>query len=207
MNNYFQTQKIHWYRFSPKDIYFKSNHTTKKLMPEENILSYGTKEDRDIYINKLTGGKKHSQQSWNGNTHSYYGKENHRAVHVHLKDMKNEFPVASVDFLDYTNKVGKRRKSHLSNFNLMCEINSYHRPFQYVECPKTKQWIRKYESKTPLGDLEGYEWSIGGQGQGWSMNHADHIEYGDINQAICNFLVEMVIPFKDGKLDNLKLCA
>ena len=57
MKNYFENQKIHWNAFAPKDIVFKSNNLTKKLLPAENLLSYTTKGDRDRKMCKKTGGK------------------------------------------------------------------------------------------------------------------------------------------------------
>ena len=57
MNNYFETQNVHWHNFSPENIIFKSNNITKKLMPEANILSYSTKSDRDDQMAKKTGAK------------------------------------------------------------------------------------------------------------------------------------------------------
>ena len=204
MMNYFTNQKIRWNRFSPKDIIFKSNHTSKSLLPEENVLSYSTKGNRDTLINKKTGGKIHSQTNYNGQVHTWYGMENHRAVHVHLRNLKEKYPTASLEFIDYTNN-GKKR-SLRTNLNVLCDIGSLHQNIEWVRCPKTGDYNKVYKGKA-LPDMEGYEWSMGGQGQGCFMNHKDWIELGDINQAICNFLAEMVIPFKEGKLDNLKLCA
>ena len=57
MQNYFNTQNIHWHNFSPENILFKSNHITIKLMPKENILSYSTKRDRDDQMAIKTGAK------------------------------------------------------------------------------------------------------------------------------------------------------
>ena len=48
MENYFETQRIHWHNFAPENIIFKSNNITKKLMPQENVMSYTTsKGNRD----------------------------------------------------------------------------------------------------------------------------------------------------------------
>ena len=55
--NYFSTQPINWGLWSPEDIIFKSNQTIKKLMPSENILSYKSKNDRDVQMCKRTGGQ------------------------------------------------------------------------------------------------------------------------------------------------------
>ena len=57
MKNYFTDVKvehkgighypIRWNRWSPDSIIFKSNRLVKKVMPEDNILSYKSKCDRD----------------------------------------------------------------------------------------------------------------------------------------------------------------
>ena len=39
---------IRWNRWSPDSIIFKSNRLVKKVMPEDNILSYKSKSDRNI---------------------------------------------------------------------------------------------------------------------------------------------------------------
>ena len=96
MNNYFETQTIHWHNFSPENIIFKSNNITKKLMPEENVMSYSTKTDRDALMAKKTG-EKLVTNNWG---HSYYKGINHVAVHVRLTDVKKDFVCANVDFID-----------------------------------------------------------------------------------------------------------
>ena len=62
--NYFKNAKVNWNTWSPEDIIFKSNNVIKKLMPQENVLSYKSKGDRDAQMCKKMNGKLHTS-SWN----------------------------------------------------------------------------------------------------------------------------------------------
>ena len=48
---------IRWNRWSPDSIIFKSNRLVKKIMPENNILSYKSKGDRNQKSCKKLGCK------------------------------------------------------------------------------------------------------------------------------------------------------
>tara|TARA_Y100000361_G_scaffold91274_1_gene81321 strand:+ start:1170 stop:1763 length:594 start_codon:yes stop_codon:yes gene_type:complete len=197
MINYFTSQKINWYRFSPKDIIFKSNSTIKKLMPEENILSYTSKGDRDTKTCKLTGGK----ATTSSGGYTWYSRENYKAVHVHLEDLTKEYPQAKVQFIDYTNRANKLHKYHI--IDTLSEIRSMHYDYDYDST--TRNYTRTRIKN--LSDQDGYEFTIGGQGQGVHQNLREWMEMGTINQSIINFLAEMVIPLKQGTLNNFKICA
>jgi len=186
--NYFSTQPINWGLWSPEDIIFKSNQTIKKLMPQENILSYKSKNDRDTQMCKLTGG----QQFGN----SYYNNNKYKAVHVHLRDVKSDFPNANIDFvycLERTNSVGHT----LSGINALMYLNSYHR------CWEWKRDQNGDYQKFTLGGIadvdEGYRFSYGGQGESCPLNYKEFSEMLEITEAIRRFLVEILIPYKNGE--------
>jgi len=96
MRNYFETQRVNWKTWNPNQIIFKSNRLIKKLMPEDNILSWTSKGDRDTKMCQRTGGK---AIVGHGN-HTYYSREKYKGVMVQLKDMNSDFPSANIDFID-----------------------------------------------------------------------------------------------------------
>jgi hypothetical protein len=145
---------------------------------------------------KKTGGKVH-QYAYNSGTQYHYGAENYRSVHVQLEDLTRDYPQAKIQFIDNTNLPCKPHRFHA--VDTLCEIRSMHYNHQYNY--STQNYTK---TKIKCSDLEGYEFTIGGQGQGVHQNHRDWIEMGDINQAIINFILEMVIPLKQ---NDLKLCA
>ena len=154
MKNYFETQRINWKTWSPNQIIFKSNRLIKKLMPEENVLSWTSKGDRNHKMCQLTKGK--VQTGYQGKT--YYSSENFKGVMVQLKDMNNEFPSANIDFIDYTHRkdsVG----NNVGRLDVLVYLNSYHAPWEYVRCPKTGSYVRKQlPNVAPLE--EGYRLSL-----------------------------------------------
>ena len=189
--NYFSTQPINWGLWTPQDIIFKSNQTIKKLMPSENILSYKSKNDRDTQMCKRTGGQ-HISNSYR----SYYNNDKYKAVHVHLRDVKSEFPNANIDFvycLERTNSVGHA----LSGINALMYLNSYHRQWQW------KQDQNGNYTKVTLNGVadvdEGYRFSYGGQGEGCPFNYKEFTEMLEITEAIRRFLVDVLIPYKNGE--------
>ena len=72
MKNYFETQRVNWRTWNPSQIIFKSNQLIKKLMPEDNILSWTSKGDRDRKMCELTGCKATSHTSYNGKPYNLY---------------------------------------------------------------------------------------------------------------------------------------
>ena len=197
MNNYFETQRVDWKTWSPDQIIFKSNRLVKKLMPEENILSWTSKGDRDTKMCQRTGCKA-TNHSYNGQPYTYYTKENYKGVMVQLKDVKSEFPSANIDFIDWTNRensVGNK----VGTLDVLVYLNSFHAPWEYVRCPQTNNWTRKQNGNVaPLE--EGYRMCYGGQGDANSLSFQEFQELIQITEAIKNFLVEVLIPAKNGEL-------
>tara|TARA_R110000824_G_scaffold172973_2_gene350961 strand:- start:235 stop:843 length:609 start_codon:yes stop_codon:yes gene_type:complete len=198
MNNYFTTQRVHWYNFSPNDIVFKSNNITKKLMPEENLLSYRTKTDRDTLSAKKSGATV-GKNNW-GN--AKWLNNNHRAVHVKLTNVKEEYVTADIDFVDVS-----ARKDSLgglwSMINVLVYINSFHNKHVYQQV--RGNWQRVKTNPVPLPDEEGYRISYGGQGEGMPMEYRDLIEIADITEAIRKFLIDRVLALKRGELSKKAL--
>ena len=195
MRNYFETQRVNWKTWNPSQIIFKSNQLVKKLMPEENILSWTSKGDRDSKMCKLTGGK--ANVGYQGMT--WHGRENYKGVMVQLKDVKSDFPSANIDFIDCTHRkdsVG----NNIGSLDVLVYLNSYHAPWEYVRCPQTNNWIRKQNSNVaPLE--EGYRICYGGQGDTNSMRFDEFQELIQITEAVKNFLVNVLVPAKNGEFD------
>ena len=158
MNNYFNNAQINWNTWTPQDIFFKSNNIVKQLMPQENVLSYKSKSDRDVQMCKLTNGKAYHSNYHNA---THYGCENYRAVHVWLKDVKSEYPTANVDFIDYRN-----RKDSVGNakacIDALIYIQSFHQPWEWKRNQNGNYTRVRNGNSTPLE--EGYRICYGGQG-------------------------------------------
>ena len=91
MKNYFETQRVNWRNFSPKNIIFKSNRLVKKLLPSENVLSWTSKSHRNQEMCKKTGCKATQTNQFGGQPYTYYTKENYKGVMVQLRDLKSGF--------------------------------------------------------------------------------------------------------------------
>ena len=195
MNNYFTTQKVHWLNFSPENIIFKSNNITKKLMPEENLLSYSTKGERDAQMAKKSGAtigtNKWGNHRWLNN--------NHCAVHVKLTNVKEEYVTADIDFFDLSERIDSLG-GYWSGITSLVYINSFHDKHEYQQIGGN--WQRVKVNPVSLPDEEGYRISYGGQGEGMPMEYRDFLEVIDITEAIRKFLIDMVLPLKRGKLEN-----
>ena len=196
--NYFTNTNVRWKTWSPKNVIFKSNALVKKVLPSEHILSWKSKGDRDQKMCKKTGCKATQTNQFGGQPYTYYTKENYKGIMVQLKDVKSDFPSANIDFIDWTDRqdsVGNK-KGHL---DILIYLNSFHQPWEYVKCPQTGNWVRKSTGKTaPL--REGYRRSYGGQGDAHAMDFDEFHELVQITEMIRDFLVEVVIPTKNGKL-------
>lgn len=189
--NYFSKQPINWGLWTPQDIIFKSNQTIKKLMPQENVLSYKSKNDRDVQMCKLTGG-----QHIRNYHRSYHNNDKYKAVHVHLRDIKSDFPNANIDFvycLERKNSVGHT----LSGINSLMYLNSYHRQWQWKQ-DQNGNYKQVFHGDTTDVD-EGYRFSYGGQGESCPLNYKEFSEMLEITEAIRRFLVEVLIPYKNGE--------
>ena len=203
MKNYFETQRVNWRNFSPKNIIFKSNRLVKKLLPSENVLSWTSKSHRNQEMCKKTGCKAVQTNQYNGQPFTYYTKENYKGVMVQLRDLKSDYPCANIDFVDYTDRqdsVG----NNIANLDLLMYINSFHCPWQYVRCPQTNNWTRQQNGNIAPVD-EGYRISVGGQGDSNPMLFEDFQEILEISNSIKNFLVDCIVPAKNGEYDYSEL--
>ena len=193
MRNYFETQRINWVKYNPTNIIFKSNNLVKKLLPQENALSYKSKTDRDNQMCKNMGGTKYS----NGNN-TWYSQDTYKSVHVHLKNLKSEFPTADLEFIDRTHRIDSAGE-HIPSVNALVYITSFHRGGDWVKCPNTGNYS-KVSKPNVCGVDEGYYIAYGGQGEDNGMKFHEFRELLDISEAVKNFLVEVVVPFKNGTL-------
>ena len=173
MNNYFATQKIHWFNFSPDDIYFKRNILVKKANAhnEVNIISYNSKGAfKDTYD---------------------------KGVFIHLKDIKSEFPTAHINVLN-KQKIVNGYGQWIDNLHY---LNSRHYQFEWVKDPHSQYgWMTKKVNQTPLPDAQGYGFELGGTAiMGVPAEMQEQI---DILHAIHNFFLNRVLPAKRGTLAN-----
>ena len=196
--NHFTNANVRWKTWSPENVIFKSNQLVKKVLPSEHILSWKSKGDRDRKMCEKTGCKNVSH-----NGYPYYSKENYKGIMVQLKDVKDDFPSANIDFIDFTERkdsVGNP-KGHL---DILVYLNSFHQPWEYVKCPQTGNWVRKNTGKTaPL--REGYRMSYGGQGDANAMDFDEFHEMIQITEMIRDFITDVLIPTKAGELINEEL--
>lgn len=195
MKNYFETQRVNWRTWNPSQIIFKSNQLVKKLLPQENILSWTSKGDRNHKMCELTGGQ--AQKGYQGR--SYYGSENLKGIMVQLKDIKSDFPSANIDFIDYTSRkdsVG----NNLGRLDVLVYLNSCHNSWTYQHDPATNQYNKVSNGNaTPLE--EGYRMCYGGQGDSNSMSFQEFQELIQITESVKNFLVEVIVPYQNGHFD------
>jgi len=211
MKNYFTDVKIEhtglghfpirWNRWSPDSIIFKSNRLVKKVMPEDNILSYKSKCDRDIKACEKLDCTIISQSNHNGTSHTYRSQDKYGAVHVQLKNTNDEFVGANVDFVDMRAEMNVDScGNQLGRIDILTYINSMHNPRSHHYCQKTQQWVKDPNAKhAPLE--EGYRMAYGGQGEGNMLSMNDWDEYLDICKAIKMFLCEVIVPAKKGEFD------
>jgi len=195
---FFAQSKVNWNRFRPTDIVFKSNAMVKKIVPTENILSYSTKQDRDLEMAQRSGGKEEQRKHWNGQVFTYYSRDKYRAIHVKLKDLKSPHPSADLEFVDFTPKqdsVG----NVFNHITALVYINSFHQRAQWVQGSNGQYTTQKIGKVSQLD--EGYRVAYGGQGDSNYMGFDELEEIAQIARAVKNFLVEVVVPFKEGTLD------
>ena len=189
MKNYFETSHVNWSNFSPKDIIFKSNKITKALLPEENTMSWSSKQQRNHQVAKSSGG----QAKRMGNN-TYYTNDGLLGVFVQLTDLNAPFPNANIDFLDYrpkTNSVGHK----LTRMDILMYIRSNHAHWQWKQ-DATGNYVRDYDPNTaPLE--EGYGIAYGGQGEDNAMSFELFSEILQIANAVKSFLMDRVVPFKN----------
>jgi len=198
MKNYFENQRVHWHQFSPQDIMFKSNATTKKLLPEENVLSWKTKDGRHSAMAQKTGATPHNNTNWNNKTYTYYPRDSYKGIFVQLTNIKQEFVCANLDFINYKPKKNSLG-GHVAGLDALVYINSFHNTHEWKK-DANGNWSNVKTSTKSLPDHEGYRIDYGGQGDSNYLTHQEWAEIGDISQAVVNFLVERVLPLKNGAL-------
>lgn len=195
--NYFTNANVRWKTWSPENVIFKSNQLVKKVLPSEHILSWKSKGDRDQKMCKRTGCRA-SKHNYNGIQSVYYTKENYKGIMVQLKDVKDDFPSANIDFIDWTERkdsVGNVK----GNLDVLVYLNSFHSNFQWDKCPTTGNWVKTSIGKTaPL--REGYRMCYGGQGDANSLDFDEFHELVQITEMIRDFLVDVIVPAKNGEL-------
>lgn len=201
--NYFNHKRVNWNTWTPQDIVFKSNQLIKKVAPSENILSWSSKGDRDRKMCERTKGKLITSKNWQGQSITYHGGENYKGVMVQMKDAKSDFPSFNIDFIDQTERldsVGNRK----SNLDVLVYLNSFHHYWEWDHCPNTGNWIKVNKGSTaPI--KEGYRMCYGGQGDANAMDFDEFHEVVSITEALRDFLVEVIIPTKNG--EDLDLVA
>lgn len=190
--NYFTNTNVRWKTWSPENVIFKSNQLVKKVLPSEHILSWKSKGDRDQKMCERTGCKQVNA------LYTYYTRENYKGVMVQLKDVKDDFPSANIDFIDWTERkdsVGNLK----GNLDVLVYLNSFHSNFTWDKCPQTGNWVKKSTGKTaPL--REGYRMCYGGQGDANAMDFDEFHEMIQITEMIRDFLVDVIVPTKNGEL-------
>ncbi len=142
MRNYFETQRINWVKYNPTNIIFKNNNLVKKLVPQENTLSYKSKTNRDEQMCKNMGGK-----PIQGSTgHTWYSQDIYQSVHVHLQNLKSEFPTADLEFIDRTPRTDSAGE-HIPVVNALVYITSLHRRWDWVRDPITGDYSKVSKPK------------------------------------------------------------
>jgi hypothetical protein len=196
--NYFTNTNIRWKTWSPENVIFKSNQLVKKVLPSEHILSWKSKGDRDQKMCEKTGCKAIQNSPYGGQPHTYYTRDNYKGIMVQLKDVKDDFPSANIDFIDCTERkdsVGNLK----GNLDVLVYLNSFHSNFTWDKCPQTGNWVKTSTGKTaPL--REGYRMCYGGQGDANAMDFDEFHEMIQITEMIRDFLVDVVVPAKNGEL-------
>ena len=202
MKNYFENQRVNWHQFSPKDIIFKSNAITKKLLPEENVMSWKTKDNRHCELAKKTGATPHTNTNWQGSAYQWYSRDSYKAVFVQLTKVKQEFVCANLDFVNYLEKKDSQGNK-LGTLDALVYINSWHYRHEWKKDAQGN-WVQSPLSKTPLLDDEGYRIAYGGQGDSNYLTHREFLEIIDISEAVRNFLIDEVLPLKRGVVKKVE---
>lgn len=195
---FFAQSKVNWNRFRPTDLVFKSNAMVKKIVPSENILSYSTKQDRDLEMAQRSGGAEEQRKHWNGQVFTYYSRDKYRAIHVKFKDLKSPFPSADLEFVDFTPKQDSVGNT-FSHIMALVYINSFHQRMVWTKGTNGTYTTTRTGKVASLD--EGYRVAYGGQGDSNYMGCDDLEEIAQISRAVKNFLVEVVVPFREGTLD------
>tara|TARA_A100001037_G_C14947915_1_gene543632 strand:+ start:30 stop:593 length:564 start_codon:yes stop_codon:yes gene_type:complete len=178
--NYWLTKRIHWYDYTPQDIFVKSNPTTKQLEGEIQTCSYKTK------------------QGFYETLEETQGKGCGTGVCVKLTQLKDDYPCAEIDFLKYN--IDKRFASgdfRWTSPNAICYIHSHHVDRQYIKDPQ-QGWILQKTRKV-VGDEEGYQVAFSANQSQFGGDRRECQEMMDISFAVIDFLVERILPLKQKK--------
>ena len=180
MKNYFENADVNWKNWQPRDVIFKSGIISKKYMPEENLLSYKSKGDRNTKMGELQG------------------RGNHKAVHVVLKDTKGQYPTADIDFLDWnTGKFSNGMPK--CSLDVLVYLVSRHQPWEWQR-DANGNW-KQVSTKKPAPISEGYQICYGGQGDNNPMDYETFSELLQISEAVRSFLIEVVHGQTDSVVD------
>ena len=180
MKNYFENADVNWKNWQPRDIIFKSGVLSKKYMPEDNLLSYKSKGDRNTKMDDLQG------------------RGNHKGVHVVIKNVKDDYPTADIDFIDWN-------RGQFSNGLPRCALDvlvyvvSRHCAWEWQR-DANGNWQRVSKGK-PIALEEGYEICYGGQGDNNPMDYETFSELLQISEAVRKFLIEVVHGQTDSVVD------
>ena len=195
--NYFTNANVNWKTWSPENVIFKSNTLVKKVLPSEHILSWKSKCDRNQKMCKRTGSQA-TQTAFNGQQFTYYTKDGYKGIMVQLKDIKSDFPSANIDFINWIERKDSigNSKGHL---DILIYLNSFHSNWSWKKCPQTGGWVKTSTGKVaPL--REGYRMCYGGQGDANSLDFDEFHELVQITEMIRDFLVDVIVPAKNGEL-------
>jgi len=127
---HFNYAKVNWNRFSPNDIYFKSNILTKGLENEINIVSYKTKGD-------------------------FYQKYD-KGVFVKLNNTKDDYPNAEINIFDRTalrNTSNQNRIAYHQHFDNLVYLYTTHQQAEYKQVNGNWKLI---PIGNPKPNLDGY---------------------------------------------------
>ena len=142
--------------------------------------------------------QKNKETSWNGQVYTYYSKDKYRAIHVKLKDLKSPYPSADLEFVDFTPKKDSVGNT-FSHIMALVYINSFHQRSTWVKGSNGQYTTQKVGKVAQLD--EGYRVAYGGQGDSNYMGLDELEEIAQISRAVKNFLVEVIVPFREGTLD------
>jgi len=178
--NYWQTKQIHWYDYTPQDIFIKNNNITRQFANEIQTCSYKTKHDFYEQVVERQG-------------------KTDTGVCVKFSHLKNEFPLAEIDFLKY--KMEKRFSTgdfRWTSPNAICYIHSHHNTYQWKQ-KAGGGWDSIKQNQVSAGDEEGYQVSFSANQSQFGGDRRECQEMMDISFAVIDFLVERILPLKREK--------
>ena len=169
---YFNYAKVNWNRFSPTDIYFKSNILTKGLEDEINIISYKNKGD--------------------------FYQEYDKGVFVKLNNTKDNYPNAEINIFDRTplrNTSNQNRVVYHEHFDNLVYLYTTHQRAEW------KQDANGNWQMTPIGNPKPNEEGYAINFHNFSA-HDPRVcqEQIDIVYEVRNFLATRILERKQKKV-------